>query len=108
MQRLKLGGWPLNGARRALEKSLRIAETLVGVGDLAVPISQLGPESLSVLSSIEFNVAEVFNYGRKIDVYAKPAVKAPEPVRKAQAKPVARPQQAVQLLTLRSAVRRAW
>ena len=35
---------------------VRIAETLVGVGDAAVPISQLGPESLAVLSTIEFNV----------------------------------------------------
>lgn len=76
-------------------------------GDLAVPISQLGPESLAVLSCIQNrNVAvdDVFGYSKpgKIDVYAKPmsaagavASRLSTPTEPSvKAKPVARPQQA--------------
>eukprot|EP00435_Cladocopium_sp_Y103_P062515 s1151_g24.t1 len=61
----------------AVQMQRLIAETVAESGDLAVPISQLGPESLAVLSCIQNrNVAvdDVFGYSKpgKIDVYAKP------------------------------------
>lgn len=91
----------------AVQMQRLIAETVAESGDLAVPISQLGPESLAVLSCIQNrNVAvdDVFGYSKpgKIDVYAKPMSAAgavasrlstdTEP--SVKAKPVARPQQA--------------
>mmetsp|Transcript_59589 Transcript_59589/g.72938 ORF Transcript_59589/g.72938 Transcript_59589/m.72938 type:complete len:530 (-) Transcript_59589:110-1699(-) len=99
----------------AVQVQRLIAETVAESGDLAVPISQLGPESLAVLSCIQNrNVAveDVFGYSKpgKIDVYAKPMSAAAaagavasrlasdekvttEPT-SVKAKPVARPQQA--------------
>jgi len=91
----------------AVQMQRLIAETVAESGDLAVPISQLGPESLAVLSCIQNrNVAvdDVFGYSKpgKIDVYAKPmsaagavASRLSTPTEPSvKAKPVARPQQA--------------
>ena len=96
----------------AVQMQRLIAETVAESGDLAVPISQLGPESLAVLSSIQNRIAvdDVFGYTKpgKIDVYAKPMSAAAGAVASrlagnpstctelslAKAKPVARPQQA--------------
>lgn len=91
----------------AVQMQRLIAETVAESGDLAVPISQLGPESLAVLSCIQNrNVAvdDVFGYSKpgKIDVYAKPmsaagavASRLSTPTESSvKAKSVARPQQA--------------
>jgi len=62
--------------KTAVQMQRLVTETVAESVDSTVPISQLGPETLAVLSAVQkhhVSVDDVFGYSKgKIDVYAKP------------------------------------